>query len=104
MPSMSRIGKIVLALACLGTLSISAACNAAAPTDTAPAEPPTEASNEAASQPAEPTTEVASEEPSPVPTVVANADNCVSCHTNEGTLQAMAVEKDVTSEETEGEG
>jgi mono/diheme cytochrome c family protein len=40
----------------------------------------------------------------PTPTPVLSADNCVACHTDEATLQALAVEKEVKSAETSGEG
>jgi rhodanese-related sulfurtransferase len=36
--------------------------------------------------------------------VSVGAMNCVTCHTDEATLQALAVEKEVKSEETSGEG
>jgi hypothetical protein len=43
----------------------------------------------------------------PVPTVDASsvsAENCVTCHTDEATLQALAEDKEVQSEATSGEG
>ncbi|MEJ2557745.1 MAG: hypothetical protein P8186_16260 [Anaerolineae bacterium] len=43
----------------------------------------------------------------PVPTVDASsvsAENCVTCHTDEATLQALAEDKEVKSEATSGEG
>jgi len=49
--------------------------------------------------------------PAPQPTpeagllpVSVGASNCVACHTDEATLQALAVEKEVKSEKTSGEG
>ena len=48
--------------------------------------------------------------PQPTPTPVAEvpvqavASNCVSCHTNRQALEALAVEKEVKSEQTSGEG
>jgi len=47
-------------------------------------------------------------EPTPTPVaevpVTAVASNCVSCHTNRQDLELLAVEKEVTSEKTSGEG
>jgi hypothetical protein len=43
----------------------------------------------------------------PAPTVDASsvsAENCVTCHTDEATLQALAEDKEVQSEATSGEG
>lgn len=43
----------------------------------------------------------------PAPTVdasSASAENCVTCHTDEATLQALAEDKEVKSEATSGEG
>ena len=40
----------------------------------------------------------------PTPTPMPSADNCIACHTDPGLLQAIAVDKAVKSEETEGEG
>lgn len=40
----------------------------------------------------------------PIPTQVPSADNCIACHTDGATLQELAEEKEVKSEETEGEG
>jgi multidrug efflux pump subunit AcrA (membrane-fusion protein) len=34
----------------------------------------------------------------------ASSENCIGCHTNEETLQALAEDKTVKSEATEGEG
>ncbi len=42
--------------------------------------------------------------PTPTPTSPPSADNCVACHTQAETLQALAEEKAVKSAETEGEG
>ncbi len=61
------------------------------PTDT-PA-PPTD-TPEPATATAEPTEETAS----------AGSENCVACHTSAETLQALAEDKTVKSEATEGEG
>jgi hypothetical protein len=35
---------------------------------------------------------------------VPSADNCIACHTDQGLLAEIAVDKTVKSEETEGEG
>jgi len=39
-----------------------------------------------------------------LPSVSAGASNCVACHTDKPSLQALAVEKEVKSEKTSGEG
>ncbi len=33
-----------------------------------------------------------------------SSDNCIGCHTDEATLQALAEDKEVKSEATSGEG
>jgi hypothetical protein len=47
-------------------------------------------------------------EPAPAPVaevpVTAVASNCMSCHTNKEDLKSLAVEKEVKSEKTSGEG
>jgi hypothetical protein len=40
----------------------------------------------------------------PEPTALPSAENCITCHTDEKVLQAMAVEEEVVSSETSGEG
>jgi hypothetical protein len=40
----------------------------------------------------------------PEPTAIPSAANCITCHTDETVLQAMAVEEEVVSAETSGEG
>jgi hypothetical protein len=56
---------------------------------------------------------VVEEEPKPIPQptpeagllpVSLGASNCVACHTDKPSLQALAVEKEVKSEKTSGEG
>jgi hypothetical protein len=42
--------------------------------------------------------------PTSTPTPLPSAENCVACHTDQAKLEAMAVDKTVTSDETEGEG
>jgi hypothetical protein len=43
-------------------------------------------------------------EPVVEPPPIAVSSNCVSCHTDQGTLEYLAVEKEVKSEMTSGEG
>ena len=40
----------------------------------------------------------------PTATPMPSADNCIACHTDQGLLEEIAVDKTVKSEETEGEG
>lgn len=56
--------------------------------------------------PASPTAEPPTETPQPTEVDVASAssENCVDCHTSEETLQALAEEQEVKSEESSGEG
>jgi hypothetical protein len=42
--------------------------------------------------------------PTDTPTPIPSADNCIACHTDQGLLEEIAVDKTAKSEETEGEG
>lgn len=85
---------------------------AAAPTDTAamvatepPAtatEPPLPSPLPPTDTPAPPPTDTA-EPPTPTAELV-SAENCIGCHTDQPTLQALAVEKEIVSEASSGEG
>ena len=75
-----------------------------APTDTAapPTVPPATATLAPTDTPAPAAT--ATEAPSPTAVVVADATNCVTCHTSEETLQKLAVEEEPAEKLSEGEG
>jgi mono/diheme cytochrome c family protein len=69
--------------------------------------PPTDTPEPASPTPAEesmatPTTEAVAT--SEAETVAEGGENCISCHTSQETLQALAEEPEVKSEATEGEG
>ena len=49
-------------------------------------------------------TATATEEPGPTAAVVADASNCVTCHTSEETLQQLAKEEAPAESLSEGEG
>jgi outer membrane biosynthesis protein TonB len=89
------------------------------PTEVATEEPTLEPTEVVTEEPTAEPTEVATEEPTPEPTQEAteeataaavvdvstlSSDNCVNCHTNQETLQALAEDKKVTSEASLGEG
>lgn len=44
------------------------------------------------------------EEPTATPVVIADATNCIKCHTDEATLQELAVEEPPAESLSEGEG
>lgn len=70
-------------------------------------EPAEEVTEELIVEPTEEATEEATEEPTPIPDVdvaALSSENCVNCHTNQETLQALAEDKVVQSEATSGEG
>jgi hypothetical protein len=54
--------------------------------------------------PASPTPVPPKDTPTPEAEVSVGSENCVACHTSQETLQALAVDKTVTSEATSGEG
>ncbi len=86
------------------TVLLLAAC-APTPTPIPTAEPPTKAPP--TNTPVPPPTDTPAPTDTPVPpspTPIPSADNCVTCHTDEETLKALAVEKQTGSKETEGEG
>jgi multidrug efflux pump subunit AcrA (membrane-fusion protein) len=75
---------------------------AAATATTAPTEPPpTEAPTEAPTEPPPTATATATEEPTPEPI---DDSACITCHTDEATLQALATEPEAPEVESEGEG
>jgi mono/diheme cytochrome c family protein len=81
----------------------------AAPTAVPPTEAPTREPTAAPTATLAPTdapepTATAIEAPSPTAAVVADASNCVTCHTSEETLQQLAKEEDPAEELSEGEG
>jgi len=105
---------VILALLILGAV-FAAACAGPAPTATpvpatATAAPPTvtkaPALPTATMAPAAPTVTPPPAAPTATqpPAVAADSSNCVSCHTDQTTLQKLAVKKEVKSEETKGEG
>jgi hypothetical protein len=85
---------------------------AAVPTDTG-AMPATE-SPVTVTEPPLPSPLPVTDTPAPLPTDTAepptptaelvSAENCIGCHTDQPTLQAMAVEEEIVSEATSGEG
>lgn len=76
------------------------------PPTEAPTEPPTEAPATQAPPAEAPTEPPATDTPAPTeaPAEMASADNCIGCHTDQPTLQALAVDQEVKSEATSGEG
>ena len=83
---------------------------AQAPTDTAvpptqppPTDTPAPTATLAPTDTPEPTA-TATEAPSPTAIVVADATNCVTCHTSEETLQKLAKEEEPAEKLSEGEG
>lgn len=68
-----------------------------------PTEPPAPTATLAPSATPEPTA-TATAEPSPTAVVVADASNCVACHTSEETLQKLAKEEAPAEKLSEGEG
>lgn len=77
----------------------------AVPTNTAlpPTEPPAPTATLAPTDTPAPTA-TATEAPSPTAVVIADATNCVTCHTSETTLQELAVEEEQAESLSEGEG
>lgn len=121
--STRRLGAVaVLGVVLLGVLLLAGCAGGAAPApaptaDTAPTRAPTEppAPTQAPTEPPAPTATLAptdtpepeptaTEAPSPTAVVVADATNCVTCHTDQAALQALAVEQEVSEELSEGEG
>jgi hypothetical protein len=101
----------LMALASLLLLMVGVLSGGCAPTPTPiAAVPPTDTvAPPATPTPAQPTDTPVPPTPTAVPptatpTPIPSADNCIACHTDQGLLEEIAVDKTVKSEETEGEG
>jgi hypothetical protein len=70
-----------------------------------PSSPPTDVPPTETARPPSPTeTELPEPTSPPEPTALPSAENCITCHTDEKVLQAMAVDEEVKSEASSGEG
>ena len=75
------------------------------PTDTPEPPSPTPVPATDTPEPPSPTPPTPTDTPEPTVDVSSvSSENCVTCHTDQATLEALAVEKEVKSEATSGEG